>query len=313
VSRTRDVLSSLRVVLVVALSCLPATYSNPATADSQEVLALKAYADFKMGLYESAFSQFEYLASLNNTQGLLNLSIMLDEGLGCDADPARATKLLQQASGVGHLNAIERLAARYQSGKFIERDIQQASELHKKAAQLGSVESMYQLFVIYSEKDPDKADHWLTLAKRHGHPIALLANQLQSHSGVSPEAELRIRAALESIDRAANNRFADGVIYYIAHRADIVIETDNGLKQNLTKDQLRYLWNKSFKRGDSNYRLVRTQIELTPIDSKRIRADSTLRETFDHSGENNLVMRERSIISLNPENLFIQSIHLTIE
>ncbi len=287
--------------------------SLTARADTQEVLALKAYADFKMGLYDSAFKQFEYLASLNNTQGLLNLAIMLDEGLGCDSDPQRATGLLERASAMGHLNAIERLAARYQSGTIVGRDLGKAIQLHEKAAKAGSTESMYQLFLIYSETDQVLARKWLNLAKTQQHPTALLADQLKQNSEVSPELELRIRAAFESIDRSANNRFIDGVIYYIDPQARIVIEAHDGIKHVLTRDQLGYLWGESFSRGGADYSLVRMEINAKSIDATHIQTDSILRETFDAAGEEFLMMRERAIISFDQKTLQIQSLDLSVE
>lgn len=281
-------------------------------ADTQEVLALKAYADFKMGLYDSAFEQFEHLASLNNTQGLLNLAIMLDEGLGCASDPKRATELLERAAAVGHVNAIERLAERYQAGNIISQDQQRAVELYKRAASAGSGKSMYQLFVIYSELNPDEAGYWLEKAKERKYPTALLADQLEYPSEISPEIEIRIREALKSIDRSANNRFVEGVIYYIDPNAVITIETKDGGQQSFTKGQLGSLWKESFERG-STYVFKRRKLTLLPIDRKRIQIESLIFETFDDDLGVYLSMRERLVVSLDDQSLKIQSVSLSIE
>lgn len=98
-------LASAKGYALIVIACLAVSGGKQAHAETEEVLALKTYADFKMGLYNSAFTQFEYLASLGNTQGLLNLAIMLDEGLGCEPDHERATELLNQAADLGHVNA----------------------------------------------------------------------------------------------------------------------------------------------------------------------------------------------------------------
>ena len=281
-------------------------------ADTQEVLALKAYADFKMGLYDSAFKQFEYLASLGNTQGLLNLAIMLDEGLGCTSDSRRATDLLEKAASLGHVNAIEKLARRYQVGKVVRQDKRRAIDLFQRAANAGSGESMYQLFVIYSEREPAKADYWLEKAKEQKYPMALLADQLEYASRMSPEVEIRIREALESVDRSANNRFVEGVIYYIEPDATISISVKGGTQRVFTKQQLGLLWQESFKKN-AVYKFHRSKLTMLPIKPNQVQIESELLESFGDNPQESLTMKERLVIYFDDQAIRIQRVELSTE
>ena len=299
-------------LLAFALFLCTIPFPTSVNGDTQEVMALKAYADFKMGLYESAFTQFERLASMNNTQGLLNLAIMLDEGLGCARDPQRATKLLEQAASLGHVNAIEKLARRYQVGKVVTQDKLRAIDLFQKAASVGSGESMYQLFVIYSEHEPAKADYWLEKAKEQKYPMALLADQLEYASTMPPEVEIRIREALESIDRSANNRFVEGVIYYIESDAVISISVKGGTQQSFTKQQLGLLWQESFKK-DAVYKFHRSKLTMIPLSRNQIQIESELLESFGDNPQESLTMKERLVISLDDQTIRIQSVALSTQ
>jgi hypothetical protein len=289
-------LASAKGYALIVIACLAVSGGKQAHAETEEVLALKAYADFKMGLYNSAFTQFEYLASLGNTQGLLNLAIMLDEGLGCEPDHERATELLNQAADLGHVNAMERLASRFRSGAMVPKDQQKSIALYERAAEAGSVDAMYQLFVMYSDNNIDKSNHWLKLAKHHRHPKALMIGAIPANSAMPIEQELIIRNALDSIDRSANNRFVEGVIYFFSTQAEISVET-RGLTTELTKAQLGDLWEFSFHRGPV-YRLDRKQLSIHPINDTQAQIQSLLLETFDSAGTESLKIHEVLTVSV---------------
>lgn len=300
-------LKGLRLIVAIA----GITFGFQASADSDEVLALKAYADFKMGLYQSAFQQFEYLASIDNTQGLLNLAIMLDEGLGCEPDSERSTDLLHRASELGSVNAMERLASRYRHGDVEKNNHKKAIQLYEKAAAAGSSEAMYQLFIMHLDSQPEISRDWLALAQKEGHIAALKVDSLTATFEIPIEQQLSARDALDSIDRSANNRFAEGVTYFINPKANISIRT-RGLTQTLSKSDLKFLWQSSFDRGPE-YQFKRSNITMRPIDDTRIEIASQITESFDRKKTEILEIRETLTVSFANSTFEVESIQMQID
>ncbi|WP_347839412.1 zinc-ribbon domain-containing protein [uncultured Draconibacterium sp.] len=72
-------------------------------------------------------------------------------GVNVDPDPYKALDYYQQLVAKGDANAMVKLAEYYEQGIWVKKDKQKASELLKKAAELGAVEAQWEL--EYAQKN----------------------------------------------------------------------------------------------------------------------------------------------------------------
>ena len=95
-------------------------------------------------------------------------------GLGLQKDMRKAVKLWEEAAELGSVDALFNLGVSYGTGDGVQKDEAKASEYYKKAAMQGHVESRHNLGNHEGRrKNYDRAlRHWLTSAKM-GHKGSL--------------------------------------------------------------------------------------------------------------------------------------------
>ena len=113
----------------------------------------------------------------------------LEEGLGVEADPARAVELYRECAEADPARfpshskdseeasrdlGIYNLARCYVSGTGTEKDVVKAFELMHKLAERGNTEGMYNLGLMYqngfgTEEDPESAYYWYRKAADLGY------------------------------------------------------------------------------------------------------------------------------------------------
>lgn len=136
----------------------------------------KGYAEFKMGRYEDARRVWEALAARGNSEANFNLGILSEDGLGTP------------------------------------RDMRQALALYEHAARGGSRAAQYRLGLIYSTDgrvpaDPQKAEHWLTMAAQQGDAdAARRLEQLRGSAEPPFDRARRIEAEGKHAEAAARYR-----------------------------------------------------------------------------------------------------------
>ncbi|EJK51518.1 hypothetical protein THAOC_29303 [Thalassiosira oceanica] len=88
-------------------------------------------------------------------------------GLGIQKDMRRAVELWTEAAELGSVEALFNLGIEYESGKLVQQDKAKAAEFYTKAAVQGHVESRYNLGVLErNRRNYDRAvKHWLISAK----------------------------------------------------------------------------------------------------------------------------------------------------
>ncbi len=92
-------------------------------------------AAYAAGRHKEAVTPLELLVAQNDAEAMLLLGIMLENGEGIPADPARAATLLQQAAETDLPLAQHRLAILYYQGKGVAKDdVRAMMWLHVAAA-----------------------------------------------------------------------------------------------------------------------------------------------------------------------------------
>lgn len=135
----------MRNTLFCALIC--STFlSTAAFAGMDE--ALKA---FNRQEYESAFSEFSYLAAENNDAALYYLGRMYDEGLGVQKNPEKAFELFQQAARAYNAAATAQIGKKLVFGEGVTANPAAGLEYLKNAARAGSEEAFFVLGNLYAE------------------------------------------------------------------------------------------------------------------------------------------------------------------
>lgn len=126
----------------------------------------------QMGDYDKALELLEPLASAGNPRAEFYLSLMYQDGLGVEADPDRAQRLLQQAAKGGDAMAQYNLANQLLPGGS-EADARRAADLYRRAAKQGLVLAQHNLGSLYAlgkgvPRDLAEARRWYAMAAQNG-------------------------------------------------------------------------------------------------------------------------------------------------
>lgn len=173
----------------LALFCIatflhtPWTWAAERNFDREAVANLEAYAEYKMGHYDTARTIWEELAAKGNTTAMINLANLFQQGQGVTEDQKQAMKLVQQAAELGDARAQYELGIAYEKGDVIGRDIDKASMWLKKSAEQNYSDGQFAYGVMVATshgKGLDKATpaekaealDWLKKAKARGHTEA---------------------------------------------------------------------------------------------------------------------------------------------
>ncbi len=114
-----------------------------------------------------AFHWYQQAAEAGDAAGMFGLGTMYAKGEGTERDPQRAGELIEQAAGLGHVEAMRLYAHALEHGQLgFSAQPQSAAEWYRKAADAGDKVSMRRLFQAYSAGqlelplDPDQAEAW---------------------------------------------------------------------------------------------------------------------------------------------------------
>ena len=124
------------------LAALVLALSNFALAASDYEQGVAAYQNSD---YALAREYWESATADGNMSAAYNLGIVLNRGLGGDADPERAVSLFRIAADAGIAVAQHNLALAYYAGNGVEKNIAQASIWWERAARHGHVQAQYNL------------------------------------------------------------------------------------------------------------------------------------------------------------------------
>ena len=138
--------------------------------------------------YQEALAWDLKAAETGSASGMLGAAICYEEGLGVEADPARAVELYRECAEADPAKfpthsrdseeasrnlGIYNLARCYVSGTGTEKDVSKAFEWMCRLAERGNTEGMYNLGLMYqngfgTEEDPESAYYWFRKAADAG-------------------------------------------------------------------------------------------------------------------------------------------------
>ena len=143
--------------------------------------------------YEQAAKYFAKAASQGNAEGMYNLALLTERGLGVKKDHALAFKLLEQAASqpvnhpklkgtpnLGVAEAEHSLGLRYYEGVVVSKNTAIAATWYQRAVDHGSAEAANNLALLYQsgdgvQRDLEKARQLLELSARRRDPNAMLS------------------------------------------------------------------------------------------------------------------------------------------
>jgi uncharacterized protein len=154
--------------LVAGLMALPAM-TIPLRADTAA-----GYAAYQEQNYAVAFAEWLKAAEEGDAVAQFNLSILYDDGLGTEKDPAKAAVWLIKAAEQGYADAQFNLGNNYKAGKSgIPVDLEKAIYWLTKAGEQGDAKAQYNLGLIYENtveaRDYTKAALWYGKAAEQDH------------------------------------------------------------------------------------------------------------------------------------------------
>ncbi len=307
-------------VVFAVLTIWSANILSTNDKNSQEAVeAFKAYALFKMGKYEEAYSKFYSLAEVGNLQGILNIGIMLTDGLGVPKDSMQGLKWYRLAANKDNTTALKYIGSLYESGNIVAKSIVEAKIYYRKAAELGDEKSQYALGRIIYAEDKKQGLSWIKKAATNGDAIALKhLEQLKLDSPVLQEISLYeqsvITNAFDSIDRSARNKNNHGVIYFLS--ADSRIEVSfpgSKIQQLISKKELGLLWKRTFHAAKADYQFMRSSLELKEFGGKII-VHSNIIESYKDKSDKLIIFKIKELANLTIENekIIINSLNLTM-
>lgn len=285
----------------------------------EAVEALKAYAVYKMANYEEAFARFLVLAEKGNTQGMLNAANMLQAGLGVDKDEAEALVWYRRAADQGSAIGMYYTGRAYEAGQGVDRDLEQAKAWYHRASDGGSSEAELALGkLLLNEGRIDEGREWLQRSADNGDVVAQryltrLSPDGEPDQGVAAIDRALIEAAWDAIDRAAANRNAPGVVYYLSPRAEVRVRLPGAAAWvQMDKWQLLELWQQTFTSAE-HYTLQRSTPTLHARDDM-ITVDSVIDEVVvTANGTQTLRLTESAAAQIVDDAVVIHRITLEID
>jgi len=163
-----------------------------------------------------AFFYYEKAANSGDLDGLYNVALCYDCGIGVPVDYTKSVQYLKIVCERGLDDAQYKLAWQYEKAHGVEKDLDVAFELLQKSADQGHVYSQYNLGVFYRQgfgtaADPKKAIEYYLKAASQGHSQAQNNLGYQYHNGIGVDADYHValewytRAAQQGHDRAQYN------------------------------------------------------------------------------------------------------------
>ncbi|MEO1281813.1 MAG: tetratricopeptide repeat protein [Pseudomonadota bacterium] len=262
---------------------------------------LKAYAVYKMGMYEEAFTRWKALAEKGNAQGILNLANMYQAGKGVPKDLVKALAWYKKGGDQGDPQCLFNVAQAYSSGLGTEVDDAKAVIYLRQAAEAGSSQAQLRLAKsLQADGKLDDAMYWFQRAadKGEAEARAVLAKATpESDTALdrtSPEAA-KIRALLGLLDSATNERDLDLMMDPILADAKILVKLpEQSGFQTMDKGQLRGLWEATFDKSE-RYRFARTR-SVAKLDGKGVRVESSIREYLTTGNDTRQIKLDEDLV-----------------
>ena len=104
---------------------------------------------FEREQYEKAWELFSKGAEKNDKFSIFYLGVMLDGGLGIEANRQLALKKFHLSADLGHSDSQYNIAQAYLRGTEVQQDIQKAVYYFTLAGSQGDAESNYNLGIFY--------------------------------------------------------------------------------------------------------------------------------------------------------------------
>lgn len=313
-----------RSVLCRALPLLLVCTGALAVDDQQRVAremiqALDAYAVYKMGQFDEAYTRFRSLAEAGNRQGMLNLANMLAAGQGVERNPGEALAWYRRAAEAGDPIGMYEVGKAYDLGLGVPASRDQALEWYRRAAENDSADAQWALGKHLHDSGETMAGlQWIRTAASEGeHPgarqfLASLAGEQRITSQPEPADRQAVLATLAAADAAVQRRDGQAVVAAIDAQARISVRLpDSQVWTGMSRDQLAALWQATFDRVDG-YRYARASTELLAAEGG-VLAFSLIHETLEKDGESEaLELHETAQLRVADGQAVIRSLRLDI-
>jgi len=137
----------------------------------------KGQEAYNSGDYETALTEWSFLANEGDADGQFGMGLLHDNGFGVVLDSLQAAKWYQSAAEQGHGEAQCNLAVMYENGWGVPQSDEDAFKWYSLAAEQGLTPAQYSLGKMYKSgfgvaKDNIQAYKWLTIAYETGNNSA---------------------------------------------------------------------------------------------------------------------------------------------
>ena len=140
--------------MAVTLLCWPLSlfaendFTSEHRVEREAVANLKAYAHFKAGDHDAARAIWEELAAAGNTTAMWNLANLLQQKYSDPEEQQKALSYILEAAEAGDPRAQHELGIAYEKGELLDRDLQQAAEWLRRAAEQNYTDSQLALGIL---------------------------------------------------------------------------------------------------------------------------------------------------------------------
>lgn len=297
--------------LVIAGAGLMLPSQASADAAQDEMLeTFQIYVIQKMGRHEEAFALWMKLAEKGNRQGILNVARMYRDGMGVQADPAKALEWSLRGAELGDADAMFEAASSLRDGIGAPADPVRAEELMRRAADSGSREAQTALAVELEKSGRrDEARALLEKASDAGDPDAdAMLARLDGNGGPetmeapAPAQDIAVREMLKAMDAAAGARDADAMLKPLADDAKIVVSLPGMPRDgsDMSAEDYRSLWKLTFSNAEG-YSFKREAVTLTRT-GEDVMALSDIAERFTRPGEPENDLRLTEVLTIRVQN-----------
>lgn len=127
-----------------------------------------------LGQKDESAKAIQRAADMGNLDAKFELSLYYGQGLGVEADAAKAAQWLDAAADAGHYRALYNVGSAYASGQRGEPDLAMAAKFYRRAADAGHARATATLgLMILTDEmkgSKEEAVEWLNKADELGYP-----------------------------------------------------------------------------------------------------------------------------------------------
>ncbi len=270
---------------IPVLFCLFTLGLTGLNADQRPYIeAYKAYAEYKMGHYDKAFTMYRDLANSGSVQGMVNLGHMYLNGQGTEQDYDMAAHWYLQGALAGDQNSMFELSQLLaQQPELLAQ--QNGVFWLEKSAQMGHNDAQLEMYHTLRLSQPSIAAQWLRHAADNGNIDAseMLATEHNENTIVDGRLIDKLKQFYKRMDVVLQAQDRDKLGGFYKAESEIIIQQQSKISLRFSVKEYQHLWQKSFDISEDLE--IRRSPLIVRLNDAKVSVQSVVYETLYNEDE----------------------------